>query len=325
MFIFIKNKIIVLILLLLTLKVNSIAQIDTTLKDYFPMQVGNLWEYYQDDGIRYYFYQVKVIGDTVMPNGLQYKVFWDSTQFLGSGEPRLHFYRIDSSMNVWEYVSENAYMSCNGEYQIFKLNLPDRTIWKDCRHPFAWINSGTNFPCLARTEIIGYWLLGVIKTTKVFCGAIIDTVNNDTSFCGSFYYVTNWLAKDIGRTWMAGGGASLRLKGAIINGYQYGSITNITDQHQIIPDYMLYQNFPNPFNSVTRIKYILKFPSNVTLKIFNLLAQEISTIVDEYQNPGSYEVVFDTKNIKDKLPSGIYYYTIYAGSFIQTKKMILLK
>jgi len=95
----------------------------------------------------------------------------------------------------------------------------------------------------------------------------------------------------------------------------------------------LYQNYPNPFNPTTTIKFIIpavktlhatslqKYATSVQLKIYDILGNEVSTLVNEKQQPGVYEVTFDAS----KLASGIYFYKISAGNFIQTKKMILMK
>jgi len=86
--------------------------------------------------------------------------------------------------------------------------------------------------------------------------------------------------------------------------------------------YLLYQNYPNPFNSSTIIKY--QIPDNnafVELKIFNILGKEIMTLVNKKQETGIYEVKFNSSNFS----SGIYFYYIKAGSYSETKKMIILK
>jgi len=83
----------------------------------------------------------------------------------------------------------------------------------------------------------------------------------------------------------------------------------------------LMQNFPNPFNPTTTIKYQIPSSSLVTLKIYNILGQEIATLVNEMQNSGSYTVQFNAV----RLASGIYLYSLHAGSYIKTKKMILMK
>ncbi|MDP3148579.1 MAG: T9SS type A sorting domain-containing protein, partial [Ignavibacteria bacterium] len=85
--------------------------------------------------------------------------------------------------------------------------------------------------------------------------------------------------------------------------------------------YMLHQNYPNPFNPITTISYSIANPGLVTVKIFNILGEEILQLVNEYKNSGSYSVNFDAS----KLSSGIYFYTLNSGSFVSTKKMVVLK
>lgn len=86
-------------------------------------------------------------------------------------------------------------------------------------------------------------------------------------------------------------------------------------------EFKLFQNFPNPFNPNTRIAYSIPQDVHVTLKIFDLLGNEIKTLVDELQIQNYYEIQFNPEN----LSSGVYFYQLKAGDFIQTKKMILLR
>ena len=81
------------------------------------------------------------------------------------------------------------------------------------------------------------------------------------------------------------------------------------------------QNYPNPFNPTTTIKYSIKEKSSVELKIYDLLGSEIAALVNEEKAPGNYDVSFDASS----LSSGVYLYTIKAGSFVQTRKMLLMK
>jgi len=83
----------------------------------------------------------------------------------------------------------------------------------------------------------------------------------------------------------------------------------------------LLQNYPNPFNPATRIAYSVPTQTLVTLKIYNLLGQEVATLVNEVQSPAKYVAYFDGKN----LASGVYFYRLQAGNFVDTKKLLLLK
>lgn len=83
----------------------------------------------------------------------------------------------------------------------------------------------------------------------------------------------------------------------------------------------LFQNHPNPFNPNTFIKYTLPAGGNVSLKIYDSLGRDIFTLIDEYKQAGTYEVKFES----DHLPSGIYFYKLQVGDFVETKKMVLLR
>lgn len=85
--------------------------------------------------------------------------------------------------------------------------------------------------------------------------------------------------------------------------------------------YSLKQNYPNPFNSLTHIRYSIIKSSNVLLKVFDILGNEVATLVNVYQNLGEYDVLFEAND----LSSGIYFYTLSSGNFTATKKLILLK
>ena len=118
------------------------------------------------------------------------------------------------------------------------------------------------------------------------------------------------------------------LRGAIIDGILYGdtstTTTSVSLLNSSVPEaYNLLQNYPNPFNPSTRINYKLRNSNYVTLKVFDLLGKEVATLVNEKQNAGSYAVDFNSSEFN--LTSGIYFYTLNAGEFKETRKMVLVK
>jgi len=85
--------------------------------------------------------------------------------------------------------------------------------------------------------------------------------------------------------------------------------------------FCLSQNYPNPFNPSTKIKYDIPKTSQVTIKVFDLIGREVTTLVNEIKQPGSYEAEFNASNFA----SGVYFYRIEAGNYVNVKKMVLVK
>jgi subtilisin-like proprotein convertase family protein len=90
---------------------------------------------------------------------------------------------------------------------------------------------------------------------------------------------------------------------------------------EIIQDFELHQNYPNPFNPSTTIKWQMPESGNVTLKIYDVLGREVITLVNEELSAGKHDVTFDASQFS----SGVYFYQLKAGDFIEIKKMILIK
>jgi hypothetical protein len=117
------------------------------------------------------------------------------------------------------------------------------------------------------------------------------------------------------------------------NPYDYGfsrliiykikdKVTSVGSKNKEIPQkFALYQNYPNPFNPSTMIYYDLPVRSRVKLSVYNLLGQEVATLVNTEQEPGRYNVKFDASG----LPSGVYFYTLQTPYFTKTNKMVLVK
>jgi len=123
---------------------------------------------------------------------------------------------------------------------------------------------------------------------------------------GVFYYM-----KKVINLWAD---PSLKLK--------YDKTVDVENFKAEVPaNFALHQNYPNPFNPSTKIKFVMPKSSFVNLKVYNVLGIEAATLVNEERPAGNYEVEFNATD----LPSGVYFYRLQAGDFIETKKMILLR
>lgn len=100
-------------------------------------------------------------------------------------------------------------------------------------------------------------------------------------------------------------------------------ITTGVETETIPTQFVLYQNFPNPFNPTTRIRFSLPKPEKVELKIYDILGQQVTILVNEIKNAGTHEIIFNSSEYR--LASGVYIYHITAGDFKFSKKMLLLK
>jgi hypothetical protein len=98
-------------------------------------------------------------------------------------------------------------------------------------------------------------------------------------------------------------------------------VTAVGQQTKAPVGFALYQNYPNPFNPSTGIRYRVSGSGIVTLKVYDVLGREVATLVNERKTPGSYSVRFDASG----LASGVYFYRLQAGSFAETKKLLLLR
>ena len=140
----------------------------------------------------------------------------------------------------------------------------------------------------------------------------------------------NYLIGTLGQTFV---GVSASSANEIYSGFWYANQTlvDVSDKQVIPKNYELYQNFPNPFNPTTKIKYSIPSIQNplsggargglVSLKVYDILGREVKTLVNEVKSPGNYEVNFSAID----LASGVYFYRLQAGNFVQTNKMILMK
>jgi Secretion system C-terminal sorting domain len=290
-----KTKIILLMLLILSSETKAW---DSTAAKFYPLNIGDEYVYQRVQLILECFpvssnkFKVTVVSDTILSNGKKYFIF------SGFNWP---FQRIDSSsMNVYSYQ--------NGEDVLLDSLLG---------------NSGDLFNGKRNPESI--YPAVIFKTTRTIFNetknakVILNGVNNFGPY--SYSLVEGFGLTDISNC--LDFGESYELKGCIIKGVVYGdTTTGIRQISSTIPEkFSLEQNYPNPFNPKTIINYELPITNYVSLKVYDVLGKEVAALVSQKQNAGSYEVEFNGENFS----SGIYFYKLEAGNFIETKRMILLK
>jgi hypothetical protein len=252
----------------------------------YPLHVGDYWEYTSGKRI--------ITGDTLMSNEKSYFIFKDNTVGIS-------FERQESS-----------------KVYVYDTYLQKEILYFDFTKDYYQIVS---------TTVIGS------DTLDIFCGgnAVYNIFGKDRIRYTFVYDVRNWLDEEIayyvtdslgitGFERIAWSWAEY-LTGAIINGVRYGN-PSVSVKEDFQPmNYMLSQNYPNPFNPTTNITINLPNSHHTTLKVYNILGKEVETLINEKLESGQHYVTWNAKNF----PSGLYYYRLISGDFIETKKMVLVK
>ena len=173
------------------------------------------------------------------------------------------------------------------------------------------INEG-NFPQNKRNKKLHFSFS--TSNNRTICINLINTIN-EAQYPWLQFESLEYTTSNFENTYPAAFAEGLNY---IFNDLPTGSEENLST---VPKEYQLEQNYPNPFNPSTTIKFTISDLRFTTLKVYDLLGREIATLVNEEKPVGSYEVKLDATS----LPSGIYFYRLQAGSFVETKKMVLMK
>ncbi|MCI0706698.1 MAG: T9SS type A sorting domain-containing protein [Ignavibacteriae bacterium] len=304
------------------LPIVATAQVDTTLKDFFPMHIGDYWEYemLSDAGNSYVRWFHRVIGDTIMPNGKRYFTVLESDINSSSPDTIYHFYRIDDSLQVFKYLETGE---CSDlEMLRFKLSVPDSAVWETCTPP--------DYPFRLRGLLATYdkyyAIMGRSLATRTYCDVEYDSTTNEMIFCPIGPPVA-FLARELGIAgWYFEASGDAYLVGAIIDGNQYGTITNVKQENATSAKSGLFRNYPNPFNPETTIVFELERAGHVRLSIFNLLGQEITVLIDGEKAAGQYSISWDgSDRTGNKVSGGLYIYRLTGRTFDYTGRLMLLR
>lgn len=266
----------------------------------FPLALGNTWHY----SINYYTltptpavsYTVRVVGDSLMPNGKQYWIL-DPFDMFGK------YIRSDSAaIYYWQHFGADTAWS---EKKVFDMR--DTIGTRDTINfaKFMFATAGNTF-----SDTLFF------RVTRVKTYGLGGLIFGSIAIADRFGYVRYEYDADLGSTY-----DTWDLIGCIIADTLYGEMTRVPSLVEPPEQIELLQNYPNPFNPVTNISLSIPQRSFVSVKVYDLLGREVSVIVSQELSAGNYTRQWNAGGF----PSGVYFYRLQAGSFVETKKLLLLK
>jgi len=263
----------------------------------FPLHTGDLWQLIDNFPMVHIVHEVRITGLTEK-NGQVYSTFSGFVFLPGPGYLRQSGAIVYAFGDSSEYVFYNFAASAGDTISI----RPNFVIVLDAR-------DSTDFFGRMRKR----WIFREVSQAP-------------------FNYVVRHVIDSIGMSYLyqGTGGQTYYLAGALINGVQYGKITDVGAGSSETPaEFWMDQNYPNPFNPSATIRYGLPNRSFVILSVFNTLGQQVVCLVQGEREAGYHNVVFDGSS----LSSGLYFYRLEAcpverggaGEFIQTRRLLLVK
>ena len=312
-----------------TIQVIKNLSVPETAFKFYPLEIGNRWVYdkytYIEWNTYHDIYIREITRDTVLSNGKKYY----QIEEYDFGQPYINhsFERMDSSQGMI-YRYDNTLELPEDEYLIDDLLAIVGDTIQSFRMGYPWVDGYT---LLLEESIFAKW--GLSKPKKIF--EQYDLMMPRYSLTQDIGLDSLTYSFDFGYT-------EAYLKGCIIDGVVLGdtAVVSVEDEETpIASTFRLEQNYPNPFNPSTKIKFTIpsviasgaKQSQLVTLKVYDVLGNEIATLVNEEKPAGTYEVEFSAKGGSVSggntynLPSGIYFYQLKSGSFVETKKMLMIK
>ncbi|MFA5012803.1 MAG: T9SS type A sorting domain-containing protein [Ignavibacteria bacterium] len=275
---------------------------DTSVTNYFPMAVGNIYVYEESSIYPPFTSRSKVsITKDSMVDGQRYYHFSPS---LPGFNQYGNWYRVNSATGVVTALANNyTYNYLVNERYVDSLGSKKGDNLLKCGQNLSQCYDTTNFS-----------VFGIPTKQKTFKEDGLMIIYRTYSKNFGVTQVTTWEITS----------STTNLVGCRLNGITYGD-TLLTGAESIsseVPDsYSLGQNFPNPFNPRTVISFQLPAVSDVMIKVYDVQGRELQTLVNEKINPGTYETTFDGSNYS----SGVYFYKLQTKNFTETKRMLLLK
>jgi len=254
----------------------------------YPFHAGNLWQYSAWPNS---YVTTMVIGDTALPNGRTYVIL--SGGF--GGLLRQEGTRV---------------------FQWFDYASAERVIYDFARRTGDTVATAAGLGDTVDVIVIDYGMADMFGRT-LNAWRFLEQSRHTTM------YILRTVVDSIGvSTLQAEVGDFFGLRGAIIDGVQYGIINKIHEADNQIPgELVLHQNYPNPFNPTTTIEFQLPHSAFVSLIVFNVLGRDVTRLLTADLEAGTHRVLFDAGDFA----SGVYYYRLTAGRSMDTKRFILLR
>lgn len=258
--------------------------------------------------------------------------FVDSVHGWMTGRPITRLYRTTNGGITWDSVGDRI-----GYYQMLGLQFVSARVgWLATDGPvissamLKTTDGGETWQNLLYLQCTSYDPSFYFLDTAIGWVANFTCANNATNLHRTTDGGTTWINytfdsvfipraiyfADKQHGWITG------LDSTLLHATSGGVVTSVDEGGLAMPSgFVLRQNYPNPFNPTTQFNYALPEDSHVMLKVFNVLGQEVATVVDEFQSVSYKAVNFDGS----RLPSGLYFYRLQAGKFLDTKKMLLVR
>jgi hypothetical protein len=265
---------------------------------FLPLGPGNLWHYKRYDTqngtlLSYRYLDKWITADTLVNN----HHFWIlNTGLWPNANMSREMIRVDSASSIVYHIYPQGFYESGGD----SLR--------------AGVGPGYHSTCLFFGDLT---VLGIVTKAKSF---------GHQGDGGDYYtYAYGFGIVQNSAVWPTGGpmvGYADSLCYARINGNEYGTYLSVSNPNEVFPEqFSLEQNYPNPFNPLTTIRYGLPNRWHVSLAVFNTLGQQVALLENGEREAGYHEVRFDGSG----LSSGVYFYRMHAGTYVETKRLLLVK
>jgi hypothetical protein len=288
-------------------------------REYNPLHVGNVWQYYNDDPDYRTYLTTRIIQDSVI-NGKKYfkKISYQNNP------PTTNFvsWERNDTVSGVSFMLDFQDVNKNGDYlEDLPLDSLENPYWSryvSYKYSFERPNPFSFFP--GQKSV----LIKHTNWVRIEGDTVIGRYFGiDELFWGEY------IIEKFGVYFFNLESPNTVCTGAIINGRKYGTLVGIEEIDQVLPnEFILENNYPNPFNPSTTINYSIPIRSkpgdpyfDVKLIVYDALGREVATLVNERKSSGSYSVTFNGEG----LSSGVYYYSLTAESKRITKSMIFIK